>query len=82
MKDGWFKALREGKIEQWREQEKEKIQSEYKEKKSQFFRGDDSRDSGVGDSGRLISKTSGQFHQACLRWTNFFRPTEVGRYIT
>ncbi len=30
----------------------------YKEKKSQFFRGGNSGDSGVGDSGRLVSKTS------------------------
>jgi len=56
LKDGWLKALREGKIERWREQEKEKILSEHKEQKSQFFRGDSDKPGG-GDSGRLVSKT-------------------------
>jgi hypothetical protein len=38
LKDGWLKAFREGKIEQWREKEKKKIENESKEGSFNFFR--------------------------------------------
>ena len=40
LKDGWYMALQEGKIEPWREQEKKKIESGWKGGRINFFRGD------------------------------------------
>jgi hypothetical protein len=46
LKDGWFKALQEGKIEQWREGEKKKIESGWKGGRFNFFRLNNDRGGG------------------------------------
>ncbi|HEX7320947.1 MAG TPA: hypothetical protein VF399_11420 [bacterium] len=42
LKDGWYKALQQGMLEQWREDEKRKIENEGKEGSINFFHSGDS----------------------------------------
>ena len=60
LKDGWLKALRENRLEEWRKQEKQKILSEHKEQKSQFFR---------GDSDNIANNRGSVFDSTQTRWS-------------